>query len=300
VLQWILLLLTKNLKNKSFMQVYLNGSFVGHTEASVSVADRAFVFGDGIYEVVRVVNGRFFMEDGHMARMDEGLEGLKIHMSENQRSQISDIGRKLISMNGLDEGQAKVYIQITRGAAWPRTHTFPDPPAEPTVYLAAESFMPHTQLHKEGVDTITVSDVRWSRCNLKTVNLLPNTLAKQEAKERGVNSAIMIRDGVITESPNANIFGVKDGVLRTYPATNYILNGITRQAVLAIADEEGVDVNLQPIEERELFEMDELFFTGTTTDIQPINRVNDRNIGSGKPGPVCKKIQTFYNKKLEG
>lgn len=282
------------------MQVYLNGSYIEHTEATVSVADRAFVFGDGIYEVIRTVDGHFFMEKKHMDRMDEGLAGLKIHMSDQERHEIPDIGRKLISMNGLDKGQAKLYIQVTRGSAWPRTHTFPDPPVKPTVYISAEPFTPHTDLHEEGVDTITVSDVRWSRCNLKTVNLLPNTLAKQQARDAGVNSAVMIRDGVITESPNANIFGVKGGVLRTYPASNYILSGITRLAVIAIADEEGIEVNLQPIGEHELFEMDELFFTGTTTDIQPINRVNGRDIGSGKPGPVCKKIQVVYNEKLAG
>lgn len=281
------------------MQVYLNGSYIEHTEAKVSVGDRAFVFGDGIYEVIRIVNGRLFMEDEHMIRMDEGLAGLKIQMPRDQRDQISDISRKLISMNGLEKGQAKVYIQITRGAAWPRTHTFPDPPAEPTVYLSAEPFTPHKELHEKGVDAITVSDVRWSRCNLKTVNLLPNTLAKQEARDRGVNSAVMIRDGVITESPNANIFAVKDGVLRTYPATNYILNGITRQAVLTIAEEENIEVNLQPVGEHELFDMDELFFTGTTTDVQPVIEVNGKAIGSGKPGPVCKKIQQVYNSKLE-
>ncbi len=282
------------------MQVFLNGSYVEHTDAYVSVADRAFVFGDGIYEVVRVVNGHFFMEDEHMARLDDGLAGLKIHLSDEQRNVIPDIGRKLVSMNELENGQAKVYIQVTRGSAWPRTHTFPDPPVEPAVFLAAEPFTPHTELHEKGVDTITVSDVRWSRCNLKTVNLLPNTLAKQQARDAGVDSAVMIRDGVVTESPNANIFGVKDGVLRTYPASNYILSGITRQAVITIAEEEGIDVNLQPIGEHELFDLDELFFTGTTTDIQPINKVNGRPIGSGKPGPVCKKIQAVYNGKLVG
>ena len=172
------------------MQVYLNGSYVEHDNAKVSVGDRAFVFGDGIYEVVRIVNGRFFMEEEHMARMDEGLAGLKIKVSDELRNQIPDIGRKLVSLNNLENGQAKVYIQITRGSAWPRTHTFPDPPVEPTVYLAAEPFTPHTELHEQGVDTITVSDVRWARCNLKTVNLLPNTLAKQEARDRGVNSAV--------------------------------------------------------------------------------------------------------------
>ncbi|MFO7846815.1 MAG: aminotransferase class IV [Balneolaceae bacterium] len=282
------------------MEVYLDGTYLNHKAAAVSVADRGFVFGDGIYEVVRVVNGHFFMEQEHLERMDEGLKGLKISTDPSLRARIPDISRELIRRNDLQNGQAKVYIQITRGAAWPRTHTFPEPEADPTVYLSAEPFTPHTELHESGVDTISVADVRWARCNLKTVNLLPNILAKQEAKQRGVNSAIMIRDGVITESPNANIFGVKDGVLRTYPATNYILSGITRSAVLAIAEDEGIGVDLQPIGQHELFDMDELFFTGTTTDIQPINRVDGRPVGSGKPGSVCRKVQKIYNSKLMG
>ena len=280
------------------MQVYLNGAYVEHTDAKVSVGDRAFVFGDGIYEVIRIVNGRFFMEEEHMARMDEGLAGLKNDLNPGLRKEIPAISRKLIEENDLQQGEAKVYIQITRGAAWPRTHTFPDPAVEPTVFLSAEAFSPHKDLHQAGVDTITVSDVRWSRCNLKTVNLLPNTLAKQEARDRGVNSAIMIRDGVVTESPNANIFGVKDGVLRTFPASNYILNGITRRAVLYMAKDEGIPAECMPVGEHELYDLDELFFTGTTTDIQPINRVNGRDIGTGKPGPVCRKVQKIYHQQL--
>ncbi|NBC27837.1 MAG: hypothetical protein GVY08_13315 [Bacteroidetes bacterium] len=280
------------------MLVYLNGDYVEHTAAAVSVGDRGFVFGDGIYEVIRVVNGRYFMETEHMSRMDEGLEGLMIDLEKEMREAIPEIGRKLIKENSLDSGEAKVYIQVTRGSAWPRTHTFPDPPAEPTVYLSAEPFSPHTDLHNSGVDTITVSDVRWSRCNLKTVNLLPNTLAKQQARDAGVNSAVMIRDGVVTESPNANIFGVKDGVLLTYPASNYILSGITREVVLGVAVKLKIPIDFRPITEQELFALDELFFSGTTTDIQSVNRVNGRNIGHGKPGPVVQRIQQEYHEML--
>lgn len=276
------------------MIVYLDGNYVNHEDAAVSVGDRGFVFGDGIYEVIRVVNGRFFMEDEHMSRMDEGLEGLMIDLDENSRNEIPEIGRKLIKENSLNVGEAKVYIQVTRGSAWPRTHTFPVPPVKPTVYLSAEPFTPHTELHKIGVDAITVSDVRWSRCNLKTINLLPNTLAKQRARNAGVNSAVMIRNGVITESPNANIFGVKDGMLCTHPASNYILSGITRQAVVGLAVKLEIPVDLRPIEEQEIFNLDELFFTGTTTDIQPVNNVDGRPIGVGKPGPVVQKLQKAY------
>ncbi|REL24137.1 D-amino-acid transaminase [Rhodohalobacter sp. SW132] len=282
------------------MLVYLNGTYVDHTEANVSVGDRGFVFGDGIYEVVRVVEGNFIMEDEHLSRMDEGLEGLKITLRESLKREIPEISRTLIEKNSLQTGEAKVYIQITRGSAWPRTHTFPEPEVEPTVYLSAESFSPHTELHKTGVDAITVSDVRWSRCNLKTVNLLPNTLAKQQATEAGVNSAVMIRDGAITESPNANIFGVKDGTLYTYPATHYILSGITRNAVIGFADELGIPVKFMPIRLDDLFELDELFFSGTTTDIQPVTEVDGKKIGGGKPGPVVRKIQKAYKEMLYG
>ncbi|CAN5266380.1 aminotransferase class IV [soil metagenome] len=282
------------------MLVYLNGSYLDHTDAAVSVGDRGFVFGDGIYEVVRVVEGNFFMENEHLERMDEGLSALKIDFDKKIRDDIPSISRKLIKENSLEQGESKVYIQVTRGAVWPRTHEFPDPPIQPTVYLSADPFKPHKKLHKSGVDAITASDVRWSRCNLKTVNLLPNTLVKQQAKEAGVDSAVMIRDGVVTESPNANIFGVKDGTLFTYPATNYILNGITRRAVIKIAEKLNLPVNLMPISEQALFELDELFFSGTTTDIQPVTIVDGRKIGIGKPGPVVKKIQKAYDELLNG
>lgn len=280
------------------MIVYLNGSFVEQDNAKISVNDRGFLFGDGIYEVIRVVEGNYVLAQEHLHRMDEGLTALGIDLDSSIRNEMLTIGLELIKKNNLETGQASVYIQVTRGAASVRSHTFPDPPIAPTVYLSAGSFTPHTKLHKEGVPVITVPDVRWSRCNLKTVNLLPNTLAKQRAKDAGVNSAIMIRDGVITESPNANIFGVKDGVLYTYPATHQILNGITRQAVLKIADKLEIPVSLEPIPEHKLFEQDELFFSGTTTDIQPITEVDGKKIGSGKPGAIVRQIQEAYEELL--
>ncbi|MDR9366918.1 MAG: aminotransferase class IV [Balneolaceae bacterium] len=282
------------------MQVYLNGSFVDHNEAKVSVADRGFIFGDGIYEVTRVVNGNLFRENEHLERMDQGLRSLKIDLDNSVRNAIPEISRELLEKNNLLDGEAAIYLQITRGTAWPRTHTFPNPAVKPSIYLSASEFSPHTELHKTGVDVITLADVRWTRCNIKTVQLLPNTLARQQAIEQGVNSALMIRDGVITESPNANIFGVKDGALYTYPESNYILSGITRGAVLEIAEKLDIPVHFNPIREEELFELDELFFSGTTTDIQPVTVVNGKNLGTGKPGPIVKSIQDEYRKLLYG
>ncbi|WP_234567235.1 aminotransferase class IV [Rhodohalobacter sp. 614A] len=282
------------------MQVYLNGSFLDHTEAKVSVVDRGFIFGDGVYEVTRVINGEPFREKEHLARLDKGLKALKINLETEVRESIPDIHREIIKRNDLLEGEASIYLQITRGAAWPRTHTFPEQPIKSTIFLSAASFEPHTELHKTGVDVITLSDIRWTRCNIKTVLLLPNTLAKQQAHEAGVNSALLIRDGVVTESPNANIFAVKDGALYTYPESNYILSGITRSVVLEIAEKLEIPVHFTPVREEEIFDLDELFFSGTTTDIQPVTVINGKNLGTGKPGPVVHAIQEEYGKLLYG
>ncbi|MFO7799551.1 aminotransferase class IV [Rhodohalobacter sp.] len=282
------------------MQVYLNGEFLEQKKAAISVADRGFVFGDGVYEVTRIVNGKFFQEEEHLIRLDEGLKGLKINLNEKIRNSIPEISRDLINRNGHTEGEATVYLQVTRGAAFPRTHTFPDPEVPASIYLSSGSFKPHKKLHESGVEVITVPDVRWTRCNLKTINLLPNTLAKQQAKEAGANSAVMIRDGVVTESPNANIFGVKDGELHTFPASNYILNGITRRVVIDIANSLNIPLITEPVRQDDLYDMDELFFTGTTTDIQPIIKVDRRKIGSGKPGEIVRSVQKEYDKRLYG
>ncbi len=282
------------------MQVYLNGDFIEQKKAAISVADRGFVFGDGVYEVTRIINGKFFQEEEHLIRLDEGLKGLKINLIENIRNSIPEISRDLIKRNGHTEGESTVYLQITRGAAFPRTHTFPDPEVPASIYLSSGSFAPHKKLHENGVEVITVPDVRWTRCNLKTINLLPNTLAKQQAKEAGVNSAVMIRDGVVTESPNANIFGVKDGELHTFPASNYILNGITRRVVIDIANSLNIPIVTEPVRQDDLYDMDELFFTGTTTDIQPIIKVDGHKIGSGKPGEIVRSVQKEYNNRLYG
>mgnify|MGYP006295756695 CR=1 FL=1 len=282
------------------MTVYLNGEFLEQEKAAVSVADRGFIFGDGIYEVIRVVEGKLIMENEHLSRMDEGLQGLRILLDKGVRSAIPEINRKLLKKNGHLTGEATVYLQITRGAALPRTHEFPKDPVSPTLFLSTHAFTPHKKLHETGTDAITLPDVRWSRCNLKTINLLPNTLAKQSARDAGVNSAVMIRDGVITESPNANIFCVKSGVLYTYPSSNYILNGITRRAVVSIASDENIPLVQEPVREADIPNLEELFFSGTTTDIQPVTMIDGNPVGNGKPGPVTRTIQKAYGHLLYG
>jgi len=280
------------------MNVYLNGSYTTREHASIPVTDRGFLFGDGIYEVIRAVEGQLFRADAHIRRMREGLDALSIPMSNEALSQLPAIGLNLLRQNDHLAGEATIYIQITRGAAWPRTHNYPDPPVEPTTFLYTDVFTPYLKLHQEGVKAITLPDLRWSRCNLKTVNLLPNAMARQQAIEAGANSALMIRDGQLTESPNANIFAVVDGTLRTYPLCGYILDGITRQVVLEIAAKHSIPVREVPVQVEELDRVDELFFSGTTTDIQPVVVIDGRPVGNGSPGPVTKVVQAAYREVL--
>lgn len=270
------------------MLVYLNGEYLPKEEARVSVDDRGFLFGDGVYEVTRVVDGDFFGDDGHWQRLQNGLAATEISCSLS-RDELTGIYRRLIREEGLEEGHATVYLQITRGVA-PRNHAFPDPAPEPTIYAFAKRFeIPH-DLRANGVRAITQPDVRWARCDIKTVNLLPNAMAKQRAVEAGAWEALLIRDGVIMEGASSNVFGVIDGVLRTYPKTNYILPGITRDIVLELARENGIPVSETPILLSQLDQVEELFFTGTTTDVQPIVQVDDRTIGDGKVGPISRKL----------
>lgn len=282
------------------MLVYLNGSYLHQDEAKVHVSDRGFLFGDGVYEVFRVVHGRIFKEQAHLERLNESLQAMGLDVDKKIRKKLPGVLMELTERNNLTTNEATIYLQITRGAASPRTHPWPDPAVEPTLFVSAEPFSPYLELQKSGIRVITLADLRWARCNIKSVNLLPNTLARQRASEAGVHSAILIRDGVVTESPNANIFGVKNNRLITYPATNYILKGITREVVLGIAEDLNLETDFTGVREDELFELEELFFTGTTTDIQPVTDADGKKINSGKPGPVTGKIREAYRALLYG
>ncbi|MDF2775985.1 MAG: D-alanine aminotransferase [Geminicoccaceae bacterium] len=276
--------------------VYLNGEFLPRERATLSVDDRGFIFGDGIYEVTRVVDGRLFEADRHMRRLDYGLRGIGID-PPLPADELIDIHHRLIQENGLTKGEGTVYLQITRGAA-PRTHYFPPATTRPTVFLSASPFTPNDAQRQNGATAVTYPDIRWSRCDLKTVNLLGAVLAKQHAVAAGSLEAVFIRDGVITEGSHTNVFGVIDGELRTYPRSNYILPGITRDVVLELALEEGVNVREMPILQQEIGRLDELFVTGTTSDVTPIVQLDGRPIGSGKPGPITRQLGAAMQRRL--
>lgn len=278
--------------------VYLNGAFKPRDEACIMVDDRGFLFGDGIYEVIRVVNGRPFRLDAHLSRMDLGLKELKIRIGERVRELIPDIMQQLIQLNGLEDEQATLYLQITRGVSRPRKHIHPEPANPPTILITANPFEPDYKLQDLGGRVVTVPDVRWMRCDLKTINLLPNTLAAQQGRDQGASGILMVRDGFITEGANYNVFAVVDGVLFTHPDSHLILSGITRSEVIDMAAEAGFPIRLEAVSETEILNAGEVFLCGTTTDILPVIQINDTMIGNGRPGHVTRTLQTILRERM--
>lgn len=187
---------------------------------------------------------------------------------------------------------------MTRGVA-PRAHAFPPPGTQPTVYATVNPFVPPNELRARGGSVVTVQDVRWLRCNLKTIQLLPNVLAKQGAAESGGVEALLVRDGVVTEGSHANCIGVIDGVLRTHPLNNLILPGITRAVVLDLARQLGIPVSEVAFTKADIPRLDELFLAGTTTDVMPIIKVDDQTIGSGSPGPISLRLYAALRAHME-
>jgi D-alanine transaminase len=280
--------------------VYLDGEYIPAAEATISVGDRGFIFGDGVYEVTRAVDGELFAEEAHWLRLERGMRELGIEFGEHlDRAKVREASERLLAGNDLTRGHATVYLQVTRGVA-PRTHWFPPAGTPPTIFLSASPFTVPTELRRNGATAITLPDIRWSRCDLKTVNLLGAVLAKQRAREAGAFDAVLIRDGAVTEGGATNLFAVIDGRLRTYPKSHYILPGITRDVVIEIARDNGITVEETPVLAHEIHGADEIFFTGTTTDVQAIVRLDDRVIGSGRPGPISAMLLEALLSRMSG
>ncbi len=279
--------------------VYLNGKYVPKEQAMIPVEDRGFIFGDGIYEVVRLVKGRIFAWEGHASRMANGLDGLRIDRKGTESATLKAVCEKLVADNGLAEGEATVYLQVSRGAA-PRTHHFPPAGTPTTIYASASAFKPNFAMRDRGAKGITMPDIRWARCDLKTVNLLGPVLARQAAQEHGAYEALLHRDGMITEGAATNAFLVLDGVLRTYPLSHYILPGITRVVIMELVRELGIACEERPVALTDLHRCSEVFVCGTTTDVQPLVEIDGRPIGSGAPGPITVKLKEAFAKRLYG
>ncbi len=275
--------------------VYFNGQYVPKDAVRISPEDRGFVFGDGIYEVIRSYDGALFALDAHLARMHHGLCELGISGADVE--QVGAVAAELIRRNELTTGDATVYVQITRGAA-PRTHYFPDPAVPPTVYAQAGRFTPKGDPAK-GVATVTVPDIRWARCDVKTVQLLPNVLANQRAHAAGVAEALFVRDGVVLEGSHSSLFFVFGKEVRTAPRTNYILPSITRDIVLELCRAKGIAAREMPVFVQEVSRASEAFLAGTTVEVMPIVRIDGGTVGGGTPGPVTRRLQELFRARVK-
>lgn len=268
--------------------VFLNGEYLPKAEAKVSVDDRGFLLSDGVYEVTAAYGGRLFRFDQHVERMKKGLDALRI---EFDPSRLRSVNEELLRRNGLADAEAAyVYVQVTRGVA-PRTHAFPKAPTEPTVYGFANPYhRPERERWEGGFRAITIPDTRWARVDIKAISLLPNVLAQQSAVDAGVDDAIYVKDGIAMEGAHNNLFAVFGGVVVTAPRSNYILHGISREVVIQLARGLSIPVEERPIPLGELYQADEIFFTGTTTEVRPTVEVDGRPVGDGSVGPVSRRL----------
>ncbi len=273
------------------MIVYFNGHFMPKERVSISPDDRGFLFADGAYEVIRSYDGRLFRLDDHLVRLDRSLR--ELHITGPDVHSFGDIAEELIRANHLEQGDASLYIQVTRGAA-PRRHTFPDEGISPTVYAYAAPLRPYLERWERGVKAILVPDIRGSRCDIKSVALLPNVLASQRAAERGAYEAIFLRDGAVTEGSHTNVCAVRDGRLVTYPCTHHILSGITRRVVLELCGQLDIPIEESPVLETHLGAVDELLLLGTVTGVMPVVEVDCWQVGDGVPGPVTRRLQRAF------
>jgi D-alanine transaminase len=277
--------------------VFLNGTFVPKAEATVSVDDRGFLLGDGLYEVTPFYEGVPFGLDRHLARLQKGLAWMRISYDV---SSLEEMTRALVAANGLESAvRSLVYMQITRGVA-PRTHYFPEGDVTPTIYAYAKEWSrPIDDAWNRGFNAVTVPDLRWSRVDVKTICLLPNAMAFQAARDVGADDAILVRDGVAIEGAHQNFWGVFDGTAVTHPTNHRILPGITRAIVLEEAGSAGIPVEERPIRVEELTTADEIFFTGTTGEVRPVVEVDGRPVGDGRVGSVTRRLSDAFLARVE-
>lgn len=282
-------------------QVYLNGQFVPYEKALVHVEDRGYVYADGVYEVVRLYAGQPFELEAHLERLERSSAAIRLNIPA--KDGLIAAAWETIRRNNIDEGT--LYIQVTRGVA-PRRHQFPEQVA-PVIYMLARTITPPSAaLMHEGVSAITVPDIRWHHCNIKSIALLANVLAKQQAADVKAYEAIFVRpgvgtaggegtaDGAVTEGSSTNVFAVVNGQLYTHPEGPYILSGITRQVVLRLAAQEGITLREEPVLVSQLPKATEIFITSTNNEVMPVTKLDGRPVGNGRPGPITLRLAAAF------
>ncbi len=271
--------------------VYVNGAYLPEEEAKISVFDRGFLFADGVYEVSSVLAGKLIDNAAHMARLQRSLDELKM-APPLPLDEIPPIQREIVARNGLDQGT--VYLQVTRGAA-DRDFPFPKGATSSLVIFSQQRNLLEDPAAARGIAVVTLPDIRWQRRDIKTVQLLAPALAKQAAQDAGANDAWLVEDGFVTEGSSNNAYIVTlDGTIVTRALSNSILHGITRRAVLALAEREGLEVEERSFTPEEAYEAGEAFITSASTFIYPVVKIDGRILGNGVPGPVATKLRQLY------
>ncbi len=271
--------------------VYVNGKYLLESEAKISTFDRGFLFADGVYEVVSVIDGYLIDNEAHLKRLASSLEKIKLPFPLED-SEIVAIQKELVKRNTLNEGI--VYMQISRGAA-DRDFAYPKNPQPSLIMFTQEKPIKHIPILEDGAKITLVPDIRWKRRDIKTVSLLAQSMAKQAALDKGADDAWLVEDGFITEAASSNVFIVdNEGTLITRELSNSILAGITRQTILTIAEDEGIPIQERAISTEELATAAEAFSTSAATLVIPAVEVDGHTIGNGKPGTMTQRLRDLY------
>lgn len=278
--------------------VYLNGNYIPIESAKISVLDRGFLFADGVYEIIPIYRGKFFRCLEHIKRLEQSLEAIRLSINMTLKQWIAIFNELLKLNNALDQTKS-IYLQVTRGADSIRNHSFPKQKISPTIFvMLTELKQPSYENLDKSFSVITKEDIRWEKCYIKSISLLPNVLLKQEAEEQGAVETIFIRNGYAIEGCTSNLFIVKNNVIITPPKSTYVLGGITRELILELAEKHHMPCQENNISKKELLEADEVWITSSSKDIMPIGKVDNKIIGDGTPGIVWKKmIRYLYEYK---
>jgi D-alanine transaminase len=272
------------------MTVYLNGRFLPLDDAKISVLDRGFIYGDGVYEVIPVYHRQPYRLRQHLARLQRSMDGIGL-ANPHTDAEWESIIRELVARTPLDD--QGVYFQVTRGVA-KRDHSFPTGVA-PTVFMMSNPLpLPTAEQVERGVAVVTATDERWLHCDLKTISLLGNVLARQRATDAGAVEAVLFRNGFLTEASASNVFIVVDGVILVPPKDNQILPGITYDAALELAVGGGLAVEVRPIPREEALAADEMWLSSSTKEVLAVTTVDGNSFAGGSPGPVFRKMYALF------
>jgi D-alanine transaminase len=274
--------------------VYLNGEYLRLGDAKVSVLDRGFIFGDGVYDVVPAYKGKPFRMQEHLDRLERSLAAIRIK-PPLLRHEWQELVFELLAKSAVDD--SIVYIQVTRGVA-KRDHGFPNA-VSPSVFCMVSPFIgPTEQMRSVGLSVVTAPDIRWLHCDIKSTSLLGNVLAKQRAVDAGVDEVVQFRDGYLTEGASCNVWVVKNGILLAPPRDNLILAGIRYGLMEELAGALGIPFSSQPISQAEVERADELLVTSATKEVLPVVRIDGRPVGMGRPGPIYAALRAAYDSAI--